>query len=146
MEIPEELRNLDFETYDAISALVVPEKKGEIISITALVEEEVTKFFAADSPPSKTLLKKSLSDKIKSLDSKFSASENHQAEKVKVLDFLRALLAIRNLGAHTYEIGFPELTQREEDHPGIKSMLLDCPTNLWTAVKEFKAHITAITN
>lgn len=145
MEIPEELRNLDFETYDAISALVVPEKKGEIISITALVEEEVTRLLAGDNPPSQTLLKKSLSDKIKSLASKFSASEDHQVEKVKVLKFLRALLAIRNLGAHTYGIGFPELAQLEEDHPGVKDMLLECPTNLWTAVKKFNAHITSIT-
>ena len=145
MDIPDELRNLDFETYDAISSLVDPKKKGEIISITALVEEKVTKVIAGDSAPSKTLLNKSLSDKIKSLEAKFAADGNHIEEKKRVLDFLKALLAIRNLGAHTYGIGFSDLAQLEQDHVGIKHLLLDCPTNVWTAVKEFNNHIKTIT-
>ena len=144
MDIPDELRILDFETYDAISALVMPAKKGEIISITALVEEEVTKKLAGDAPPSKSLLKKSLSDKIKGLESRFSSISGHEQEKTEVLNFLNALLAIRNLGAHTYEIGFAELAQLEEDHPGTKHLLSECPKNLWADVKKFNAHMIAI--
>ena len=146
MEIPEELRNLDFETHDAISALVVPAKKGEIISITALVEELVTKVLANGNAPSKTLLKKSFASKIKSLESKFSTSLIHRDEKSKVLEFLRALRAIRNLSAHSYQIGFQQLTDLEKNYPGIKLLLVDCPPNLWAAVKEFKGLIQIITS
>lgn len=144
MDIPDELRNLDFETYDAISALVVPEKKGEIISITALIEEEVTKAIAGDTEPSKTLLKKSLSDKIKSLESRFGGIEGHEQEKKEVLAFLRALLEIRNLGAHSYGVGFADLAQLEEDHPGTKHLLSECPKNLWAAVKLFNSNMLSI--
>lgn len=144
IEIPEELANLDFETYDAILALVVPEKKGEIVSITNLVEEEVTIILAGGEPPSSTLLKKSFSDKIKSLDRRYKSDSAHSIPKEEVISFLTALLDIRNLVSHTYQIGFEELAQLEMKHPRVRSLLIECPNNLWAAVGAFKTNIAVI--
>lgn len=146
MKIPDELSNLDFETYDAISSLVDPYKKGEIISITALVEEVIVKMICGSNPPSKSLNEKTFSDKIKSLEAHFNKNAKHQSQKTDVLAFARALLAIRNLLAHTYGIGFNHLSTLEQEHPCAKILLANCPANLWEAVKTLNKNLQQISN
>ena len=145
MIIPEELRDLDLETYDAITSLVIPAKKGEIISIAALVEEEVTTFLIHHSSKSpRKIQNHAFGKKLKELKKIFLTLPDEAAATDHSSSFISALIAIRNLPAHTYGIGFKELHELYGRHPAAKNLLINCPNNIWPEVKMLKDTLTRL--
>jgi len=146
MEITEELRNLTFELHEELTAFIAPTKKGVIINLASLSETEIDDFMRESRPGSKTYQKKPFSEKVDALEQKFSESSNLKNEKLSIITFLRALIAIRNFAGHNHSISILELGEIKIKHPIISDMLADFPRQLSAAHTTFRLNLIKTKN
>ncbi|MBV9657601.1 MAG: hypothetical protein JO295_05770 [Verrucomicrobia bacterium] len=156
MAIPEELKKfltLDKaeKHLDLVSGLVDPEKKGNIISLAALAEEELTKFltryYAAQnrSEDFQELIENSLTfhDKIEAVKKVIPKLDSTEANYKPHFEFLRALKRLRNTAAHSYSVGIDEATKLAGDSEAIH-LVSDFPNNLWARVKALRDYLAGV--
>jgi len=156
-DIPESLRTflkLDGKTegrFDLASNLVSPEKKGELISLAALAEEEVSSFITRylAQPKRADILCGMLDDnltfsrKIDVLKRILSFAEPDDAVRMRHLAFLAALRKLRNKGAHSYGIRPAEIEQLAADSVAM-ALVKDFPDAIWAGIKELREYLESI--
>ena len=156
MEIAENLRKfLNLEKaeqhLDLVSGLVTPEKKGDIISLAALAEEELTKFltryFAAPNRAEEfhDLIENNptFDAKIKTLKKVVPKLDATEANYKPHFEFLRALKKLRNTAAHSYGVSTDEATKLASDAE-IAHLVTDFPNNLWARVTALRDYLASL--
>lgn len=156
MEIPEELRKLltvdkAEENLDLVSGIVDPEKKGNIISLAALVEVEITKFLTRYfATPNRTkdfqeVIEYNLTfhakiETLKKVVPKLDAIEsNHKPH----FEFLRGLKKLRNIAAHSYGVSLEDAPKLSSDAE-ISHLVADFPNNLWQRVRALRDYLAGL--
>lgn len=156
MEIPEELKKfLNPETaekhIDLVSGLVTPERKGNIISLAALAEEEIavflTRYFALharvgdfQSPMSNSPTFHEKIEALKKIVRKLDATEANYRQH---FEFLRALKKLRNTAAHSCGVSIEDATKLSTDAE-ITHIVTDFPKNLWARVAALKDYLAKL--
>jgi hypothetical protein len=117
MQIPEDLKNLlTEERLDLVSALVSPEKKGNLISIANAAEEQIDLFLGgylaspqhAQDQDAKLPKGAVFNDKIKALERILPKVDLDPATRKVHVGFLQALRKLRNVAAHGYGVSSEE--------------------------------------
>ena len=152
MEIPEDIKKLfTIERLELVTSLVGTEKKGELMSLAALAEEEVATFLTrylaspshANDADAKTRTKATFNEKIEALERVLPKVDSTPTNYKAHLDFLHALRNLRNVAAHGYSLHKDKLIELSSD----KAMLRigeDFPKNVWTDVRALRDYLSAI--
>lgn len=156
MEIPEELKKfltLDKaeKHLDLVSGIVDPEKKGNVISIAALAEEEITKFFnrylAAENRVEdfQEVIENNLTfhAKIEALRKMVPKLDPTESSYKPHFEFLRALKKLRNTAAHSYAVSIDEASRLSSDAE-VSHLVADFPNNLWKRVTALRDYLAAL--
>jgi hypothetical protein len=156
MDIPEDLKqflNLDDaeKRLDLVGGLVTPEKKGNLISLAALAEEEIatflTRYFALptrlDDFQSLTANNLTFHKKIEALKKVLPKLDATEANYKPHFEFLRALKKLRNTAAHSYGLNLEHAAKLSTDAE-IAHLVSDFPKNLWTRVTALRDYLAAL--
>ena len=157
MKIPEELKaflSLEGaeERLGVVRTLVTPAKKGELIAITSLVDEELTTFFAgyhahpirASDSDGKLRRKAKLAEKIEALRLVLPKLDPTAANYEHHLTFLDTLRRLRNKGSHESGIS-PEDATKLSQEPEVLAIIKGFPNALWAKVKELLKYLKSLT-
>ena len=156
MDIPENLKqflNLDNgeKHIDLVSGLVTPEKKGNLISLAALAEEEITKFLTryfalpARVEGFESLMANSMTfhhkiEALKKIVPKLDAIEDNYKPH---FEFLRALKKLRNTAAHSYSASIDQAKELASDAEVIH-IVTDFPKNLWARIAVLQSYLSGL--
>jgi hypothetical protein len=156
VEIPEELKKLlaldKAETHlDLVSGIVDPEKKGNIISLAALAEEEVSKFLTRYfATPTRTNdfqevreNNPTFHNKIEALKKVVPKLDSAEANYKPHFEFLRALKKLRNAAAHSYGVSIDEASKLSSDSE-VAYLMANFPNNLWQRLTALSNYLTAL--
>jgi hypothetical protein len=156
MEIPEELKKfltLDKadKHLDLVSGIVDPEKKGNIISLAALAEEEITKlltrYFAAPDRGEdfQEVIENNLTfhAKIETLKKVVPKLDPTESNCKPHFEFLRGLKKLRNTAAHSYGMSIEDATKLSSD-AAVSHLVADFPNNLWQRVTALRDYLAAL--
>lgn len=156
MEIPEELKKfltLDKaeKHLDLVSGIVDPEKKGNIISLAALAEEEITKFltryFAAPNRVEdfQDVIENNLTfhAKIETLKRVVPKLDSTDSNHKPHFEFLRGLKKLRNTAAHSYGVSIEDASKLSSDAE-VALLVADFPNNLWERVTALRDYLEAL--
>jgi hypothetical protein len=156
-EIPETLKTflkLDTKTecrIDIASNLVTPEKKGELISMTALADEEISLFITrylahpgrVDTFSAMLADNLAFSRKIDLLKRILAVVEPRQDVRTYHLSFLNALRKLRNKAAHSYGIRPAEVQELVSDSV-IITLVSDFPNAIWARIRELRDYLGTV--
>jgi hypothetical protein len=156
MEIPQEFKDflcLDKveKRLDLFSGLIAPEKKGKILSLAALAEEEIAGFLSNYlARPERfqdfeNLIADSLTfhQKIEALKKILPKVDDDKTHYDSHIEFLRALKKLRNAAAHSYGIDIEEAKVLADDLE-IIFLLTDLPRNIWSRVTALKNYLATL--
>lgn len=137
--------------FDLASSLVDPEKKGELISLAALADEEVstflTKHFARPSRANafSAMIDDALtfSRKIEILKKVVKELDSNPDNYLSHLQFLDSLRRLRNTAAHTYGLSPAEIAKLASTS-GIAEMVADFPRGVFTRIKALRDYLATL--
>lgn len=144
MDIPDAIKNLTLDKHDFMVALVTPEKKGELISLAALAEENVEEYLCRyyAKPEHACELGQAISDNLSfytkiEMMGKILKDDASGADHVR---FLHALRRLRNAAAHGYGITGSDADKLYADTT-MRELLGEFPKRLWARVTALRDYL-----
>lgn len=152
MDIPDKLqRLLTPEHLDLIASVVDPARKGDLISIAAAAEKQVSNFLdrylaepqRAQDADAKTRKNARLNDKIQALERVLPKVDADVTRRQSHIDFLHALRGLRNVAAHGYGLRADDAAQLAQN-PEMMKVTTDFPANAFAKLTELRDYLTTL--
>ena len=156
MDIPDDFKKLFAlegieERLELLESLVTPAKKGELITLSSLADEELAAFFTryiahpnhANDADGKLRKRATFDDKIQALGRVLPKLDADPKNYQSHLDFLSAVRILRNTAAHNSGLHMDDAMEFSKN-PEMLSMVADFPKKLWERVTALRDYLTAL--